>query len=639
MRRYTTVLAMAVLMLASHVNGVAIFDGGYLNTSTNHVNNVVSHPTVNRFMVCGWVRWNDPATGSTQYAWSEASATQDSWTALQISDGVVSYSQSPSHNYALHTPSMGEWYFYVLEVDGTTLNAWVGDSLGTMVQVTSTVEPRETVTNVQFGALTTPTFESTNLDADVLYWAAFRLHGTTATDRAYLYNAGDPTIARMVFWIENTSAVQPWYFHDFSQAQPLKKNNSVAGFTETGEVAYADAHDYWGNNRTVDVNTVIGIPDCQAFWTFQEEQDVAPVDLIHGYTLNKGSAKWPRSTLGGGVFGHRALLFTGEEFLIVQDEAAPAIDIAGPDAEVSVVAWYRDYMGSVVCGSIAQMWPEQWQRQYALFRTVNAAGSARYFAGHICSFTNNGGVSHNDYYNNNDPNPLYNYEWARDNRVGWNIDFQMRVGIMTYDGMNLRVFRDGTYVWNDYGRYGPRNPYISGDGGGISDVNSEFTIGARVTQTPGVYTEFLTGQVAGVAIFNRALTLREASLLAGITGPTVEIDAADIVVITEGENLQLEAIVNRNGHNNAVTTWHSHRDGDIGVGDIIVVDELSVGVHTISAEAEEFASPTVVNTGAGVLDRDYISVVVRPRPYTSQPRNQVTQPRNQVTRGVECVEP
>jgi len=472
-------------------------------------------------------------------------------------------------------------------------------------------------------------YSFTGGDFDILYWAGFRGIATDSNARTLLYNGGVPRIWPAAYYIENVAAAAPTYFHDFGQLQPLYRASNFGTMSEVGgTVSLASNHSYWGTNRTVTQSTVTSIPDCVAFWPFQDAADTAPVDVVNGYTLPKGSTNYPKRTNGGGVFGDYALLFTGAEYMIQPDTAVPALDISGTHAQVSVVVWYRDLMPNSNCNSLAQMWSEQGHRQYALFRSVNA--DVRYgFASHICSYTNNGGRSFNDWYFQ-DSEPYYNYEYSRDNwgSNNWSIDGVMRLGIMTYDGSALRTYRDGTYTvtaypnGNETGCHtrGNRNPYISGDGGGISDVTSEFTVGARVTQTPGNYTEFTTGVMAGVAVYSRALTMREICTLAGLGDyPTTTITTEDAQTFTAGDEIILEAAVDLDGHVNGITTWTSDLTGELGTGttlDITAIP-LAIGTHTITAVTEEPAvmcgstsqsEPLVAS--AGVLDTDSITLTI-----------------------------
>lgn len=560
---------------------------------------------------------------------------------MRMNSGNVTWGHDTS-SITIHAPTLERWYFYIVEVTAdTNLDVWVGDDAGTLTQVLDdeVSNARSTSYNaLMVGTMNTPSYNLAGLDFDILYWAGFRNHTTDADDRTMLYNGGVPAVWPMVQWIENVSAVAPWYFHDFTGVQPLYENAAFGDMAEVGgSVSLTTNHSYWGTNKTIASATVLGMNPA-AFWDFQEAAGNAPTDEVNGYQLAKGSTNWPKVIDGGGVFGNKAWLFTGAEYLKIDDDDAPAIDVSGEDAEVTVVAWYRDMQDDQASASLAQMWGEQMHRQYALFRSVNAA-QRKGFVGHIASYTNEGGWSFNDWYNQHptcqglDPPYCYNYEYALDNYLAnqWTIDGVMRVGAMTYDGMALRAYRDGTYRWNAYpdgtqgncNTRGSRNPYISGDGGGISNVDSEFTVGARVTQTPGTYTEYLTGVVAGIAIFDRALTLRELATLSGLAEgsyPTVTIDTAGDQEITQGDALTLESTVDEDDHTNAVTTWTSSINGVLGTGDDLVLntEALSAGTHTITCTSAEPAvaceSTSTSEVGvpsAGVLDVQTISLTVQ----------------------------
>ena len=143
------------------------------------------------------------------------------------------------------------------------------------------------------------------------------------------------------------------------------------------------------------------VPEPVALFTLQEPTGAPRVSVgRHAYTLVDGNASAPVQQVRGGVLGGFAAFFpqapgnnSARLFAARADAPALTSGIAGPNATVTLVAWYQLAASDAardVEALIFGVWDEYARaRQYAIFRDLGACSSiapghyARGLAAHI----------------------------------------------------------------------------------------------------------------------------------------------------------------------------------------------------------------------------------------------------------------
>ena len=237
------------------------------------------------------------------------------------------------------------------------------------------------------------------------------------------------------------------------------------------------------------------IPNLVCFWDFQEEAGKARVSKgDNGYALREAAGAVER--VEGGVFGpHAARLKQGQWFNLPRAEC-PALNVHGPKAQVSVVAWIkRAKKDHVQCEAIAGMWNETDKlRQYCLFLNLGLDKSRDQVCGHISAV---GG-------------PTAGNKYCIDAAIGaTKVAYDAwHCVAFTYDGTEIKAYLEGKLE----PRPG-RKPYAYPNGifdGG--DKGADFTVGA--VHRSGEMGNWFTGTLGGLAVYNRALTEPELAKLA-----------------------------------------------------------------------------------------------------------------------------
>jgi hypothetical protein len=239
--------------------------------------------------------------------------------------------------------------------------------------------------------------------------------------------------------------------------------------------------------------TVCAIPGIVSFWDFQEAtNDGRYISLgRERYALHLGGGQIRHVEAEGAPFGSRAIEIDRGGYLAIQRADCPALDIHGPGAQVSVVAWIQRHRKTEIeCEAIAGLWDEtRRKRQYALFLDLRIHNAHDNVGGHISSV---GG-------------PTAGFPWCMDAAIGAGYVeyFHWQNVAFTYDGAVIRAFRNGRLE----SRPG-FNPYAYPDGifDGGSD-GADFTVGA--VHRGGEMGNWFVGRLGGLAIFNRALSETE----------------------------------------------------------------------------------------------------------------------------------
>lgn len=239
------------------------------------------------------------------------------------------------------------------------------------------------------------------------------------------------------------------------------------------------------------------MPHPIAFWDFQEPAGA------HPYRLREGSGRVGRADVG--FFGpHSAILSDGSWLELPRTECG-ALNIHGPEAQVTVIAWIKRHEGEYGgCQAVAGMWNEHDRRQYCLFLNLHIWDSAQQVGAHISSI---GGAT-----------PGYKY--CMDAAIGATpvLFDEWQCVAITYDGRHARAYLNGRLD-----ERAGRNPYpyLGGifDGG---EDGADFTVGA-VARPDWVDENFVAhgskianpfvGLLGGLAVYDRALGDEEIRLL------------------------------------------------------------------------------------------------------------------------------
>jgi len=248
------------------------------------------------------------------------------------------------------------------------------------------------------------------------------------------------------------------------------------------------------------VDTVASLSGLLSFWTFQEPADSPRVALgSHAYALREGAG--PIACVApadGAPFGPHAAELQAGQYLYLPRAECPALDLHGPGAQVSVVAWIQCHRKrEVQCEAIAGLWDEtRKQRQYGLFLDLRIHQAGDNVSGHVSA---SGG-------------PTPGYPWAMDAAIG--------AGYLTYFDWHCVGFSyDGTLVsaWLD-GRLETRvgfNPFAYPHG--LFDAGpqgADFTVGA--VHRGGEMGNWFVGRLGGLAVFDRALSAQEHAALTAL---------------------------------------------------------------------------------------------------------------------------
>ena len=292
-----------------------------------------------------------------------------------------------------------------------------------------------------------------------------------------------------------------------------------------------------GGEPTGDRRVVEQMPGLVAFWTFGEEagQPRTSVGTPQPHPLREVGGPIPR--VEGGPFSGFAAALDGKHYLSIPYAETGDLNIAGPQAQVSMFAVVR-VENLKQSRTIAGMWSEgkganddSGTRQYALLMNMPTYGGPRQLTPHISS---EGGVTR-----------------RRDgSALPWCADYAAtRAEVpeerwcslaFTYDGQLIRAYIDGTLEPRPldpvadrrtdryFTREGPdgknrgMNPYFHGRGIFGYDPakhattkprgGSDFTVGARHA-VGSMLGEATVGRFGGLAVFDRALTDAEVATL------------------------------------------------------------------------------------------------------------------------------
>jgi hypothetical protein len=246
-------------------------------------------------------------------------------------------------------------------------------------------------------------------------------------------------------------------------------------------------------------------PNLLAFWNFQEAAGEARVAAgLSGYRLQERDGLVPCEN--DGVFGPHSARFGEGPWLCLPRNQTRTLNIHGPHAQVTVVAWIKRSRTTYDnCQAVAGLWNEHGLRQYCLFLNLRIHESLEQVGAHISSI----GTA------------TPGFKYCMDAAIGATpVPFGIwQCVAISYDGRQAYAWLNG-----ELDVRGDRNPYAYP--GGIFDGGAEgadFTVGAvqrpewvdEDRQPHGAITANpFHGLLGGLAIYDRALTADEIRALA-----------------------------------------------------------------------------------------------------------------------------
>jgi hypothetical protein len=240
------------------------------------------------------------------------------------------------------------------------------------------------------------------------------------------------------------------------------------------------------------LNNILIIPNLICCWDFNR-QDPFISKGEYAYTLVEGNGK--NEIINDGILSGSSVNISETQYLYIPRHECAALDIHGRGAEVSVLAWVKRQRKSYSqCEAIAGMWNEtNRQRQYCLFLDIQLYNSANQVCGHVSGV---GG-------------PTPGEKWCVDVSIGKKevLYNEWSFVAFSYNANEIRSYLDGKFDQRE-----GRNPYKYPEGifdGG--ETGSDFTVGA--VHRGGEMGNFFVGQIAGLAIFDRALEADEIKLI------------------------------------------------------------------------------------------------------------------------------
>jgi hypothetical protein len=241
-----------------------------------------------------------------------------------------------------------------------------------------------------------------------------------------------------------------------------------------------------------------------ALWDFKEAEGQHRKSLRGDFDLAEANGAVPRRSEGP-LSGYSAYFGAGP-YLSLANAKTGALNIFGPKQGVTVMAWVK-WTGEQT-GFVGGMWNEYQdggKRQYGLFVSLPHYNGKNQVCGHI-SWTGK-------------PTPPFPYSSdysASAQEVPAN---QWACIAFTYDGTYIRSYMNGQFIarekeliLNTQGFEGypngliqSKNPYYFPFG--MGNNGSDFTVGAVLLKRG--MGNFFKGQIAGLAVFNRALKSSE----------------------------------------------------------------------------------------------------------------------------------
>ena len=247
----------------------------------------------------------------------------------------------------------------------------------------------------------------------------------------------------------------------------------------------------------LDRNSVLSMNNLLCFWDFLDDSESEFISSgACAYQLTSMNGKVLRDS--DGIFGPTSIRIQEGQWLHSLRSHCPRLNICGRQSQVTIMAWIkRAKQAQDHCEAVAGMWNETaLARQYCLFLNLHIWDSANQVCGHVSRI---GG-------------PTPGYKYCMDAAIGATavpFDLWQCVGF-TYDGSEAKSYLNGQLDARP-----DRNPY--GYEGGLFDGGAhgaDFTVAA--VDRSGVMGNWFAGALGGLAVFDRALSLREMAYMSGI---------------------------------------------------------------------------------------------------------------------------
>jgi hypothetical protein len=252
------------------------------------------------------------------------------------------------------------------------------------------------------------------------------------------------------------------------------------------------------------VDKIINTDGLIALWDFKEEEGQSRKAYGKGvFPLTEVNGSIPRSNEGP-LSGYSSL-FGNKAYLSLPNEETGDLNIYGQNQGVTVMAWVKWKGGTGFVGGMWNEYQEGGKRQYGLFISLPHYNGADQVCGHISQ--------------TGKPTPPFPYsiDYSASKQVVKKDEWQYVA--FTYDGTWIKSYLNGEflkrepeYIKNTKG-FGDRkeelfhskNPYYFPDG--MGNNGSDFTVGAVLLKSG--MGNFFSGQIGGLAVFNRALNEEE----------------------------------------------------------------------------------------------------------------------------------
>ena len=243
-------------------------------------------------------------------------------------------------------------------------------------------------------------------------------------------------------------------------------------------------------------------PNLIAFWDFKEpEGKDRKAYGISDFPLKEAGGTTQR--INEGPLSGFSARFNGSNFLSLPNSQSGALNIFGPNKEVTVIAWIK-WTGEQI-GFVGGMWNEYkdgGKRQYGLFASLPYYNGKNQVCGHI-SYTGK-------------PTPPFPYSIdysASREQIKKN---KWQFIAFTYDGNYIKSYLNGkfqkrepeliehTIGFEGYpnGLVQSKNPYYFPYG--MGNNGSDFTVGAVLLK--GGMGNFFKGLIGGLAVYDRKLS-------------------------------------------------------------------------------------------------------------------------------------
>lgn len=257
------------------------------------------------------------------------------------------------------------------------------------------------------------------------------------------------------------------------------------------------------------VSTIKATPGLVALWDFKEQEGHAR--KAHGmgkFPLEEVNGSLPR--IDEGLLSGYSAQFSGKSYLLLPHAKTKELNIHGQGQGVTVVAWVK-WSGEQT-GFVGGMWNEYQdggKRQYGLFVSLPYYNGANQVCGHISL--------------SGKPTPPFPYSIDYSASKQTVEKQQWQCVAFSYDGKQIKSYLNGKFERREpelinhtkgfegypEGLTQSKNPYYFPDG--MGNNGSDFTVGAVLLKSG--MGNFFKGQIAGLAVFNRALTENEINLL------------------------------------------------------------------------------------------------------------------------------